>query len=179
MKYIQHIIFILSSLYLLLSFRTDSTQITNEADVKAAFIINFTKYIEWNNGILDKSDVFKIGVLGNSQVYQSLKQLSSKKVKDKQIEVLYFQNSSSLQECHLLYVSSSITLSDLKASSNSVKCKNALIIGDKKDALVNGASINFVAVGDQLKFEINLQNINKNQLKVSSQLLQLATTVQE
>lgn len=170
----------MSSFYLLLSFKTEgTTQISNEADVKAAFIINFTKYIEWNSSSLDKSDVFKIGVLGDTPIYQSLKELSAKKVKNKQIEVLFFQNSSSLQECHLLYVSSNMTLNDLKSSSNSVKCKNALVIGDKKDALVNGASINFVAVGDQLKFEINLQNINKNQLKVSSQLLQLATNVHE
>lgn len=157
----------------------DVIQINNEADVKAAFIINFTKYIEWNNGNLDKSSVFKIGVLGDTPIYESLKELSSKKVKNKQIEVTYFQNTGALQECHLLYVSSNMTLSDLRTSSNSSKCKNALVIGDKKDALVNGASINFIAVGDQLKFEINLQNINKNQLKVSSQLLQLATNVHE
>jgi hypothetical protein len=157
----------------------DSAQINNEADVKAAFIINFTKYIEWNNSDLENSSVFKIGVLGDTPIYESLKELSSKKVKNKHIEVVYFQNASALQECHLLYVSSNMTLSDLKSSSNSSKCKNTLVIGDKKDALVNGASINFIAVGDQLKFEINLQNINKNQLKVSSQLLQLATNVHE
>jgi len=150
-----------------------------ESDAKAAFIVNFTKYIEWQNSSLDNSESFKIGVLGDTKVYNSLKALSSKKIKNKKIEVLLFQKTDNIQECHLLYVSSSMSLSQLKTSANSSKCKNALIIGDKKDALTNGAAINFIAVGNQLKFEINIQNFNKNKLKVSSQLLQLATNVYE
>lgn len=154
-------------------------QASIETDAKAAFIINFTKYIEWQSSSLDNMDVFKIGVVGDHSVYQSLKSLSSKKVKNKKIEIYYFNKPDDIQECHLIYVSSSMTLNQLKSCSTSAKSKNTLIIGDKKGALNNGAAINFVAVGNKLKFEMNIQNFNKNKLKVSSQLLQLATNVYE
>lgn len=156
-----------------------SNQTNEEANIKAAFIINFTKYVEWQNNSLNNSEPFKIGVLGDTQIYNSLKTLSSKKVKNKKMEILLFNSKEDIEECHLLYVSPTMSLSQLKESATSTKCKNALIIGDKKDALSYGAAINFVKDNNQLKFEMNLQNFNKNKLKVSSQLLQIAINVYE
>lgn len=180
MKIIQYITLYISGILLLMVLTSYGTDQTNdEAAIKAAFIINFTKYVEWQNNSLNNSDSFKIGVLGDQQIFQSLKSLSSKKIKNKKMEIVAFNSIEDIQECHLLYVSHSMSLSQLKTSATSTKCRNALVIGDKKDALSNGAAINFVEVNNQLKFEMNIQNFNKNKLKVSSQLLQLATTVYE
>lgn len=166
-------------LILLVSYSFSFNQTDKEADIKAAFIVNFTKYVEWQNNSLENSNSFKIAVLADKQIYHSLQSLSSKKIKDMKIEVKLYASESEIEECHLLYVSPNLSLSQLRASTKSSFVRNALIVGDHKDALTNGAAINFVIVGDQLKFEINIQNFNKHKLKVSSQLLQLATNVYE
>lgn len=153
-------------------------QAVEEADVKAAFIINFTKYIEWESPGFANSDKFKIGVVGDDAVYKSLKAHAAKKIKDKNIELKFYSSLSQMEECHVFYVSEDMTLKDLKDCSSSDKSKYALVIGDKKNALSNGAGINFVLVGNNLKFEINQNNLSNNKLKASSALLSLAVTVQ-
>lgn len=175
-KVISGIIFCIS--FYLLSFNITTEQ-ADESDVKAAFIINFTKYIEWESPNFDNAEKFKIGILADESLYKSMKSLSSKKIKDKTIELKYYSSLSQLEESHLIYVSEDLTLKDVKSCANSDKTKYALIIGDKKNALSNGASINFISVGSNLKFEINQLNLSNNKLKASSALLNLAVNVQK
>ncbi len=151
----------------------------DEIALKSAFLFNFTKYVEWENGSLDDASSFKIGVVNDPEMIQALRNSSVKKIKNKKVEIIQINSIDKIQECHLFFFSASTSLSDIKSYSTSKSTRFALLVAERKNALNNGAAINLVKVSDQLKFEINLQNFNKNKLKVSSQLLQLAITVYE
>ena len=57
-----------------------------EANLKAAFIYNFTKYIDWGN--YDKGNNFVIGVAGDSPIFESLQAIARvSRVNDKMIVV--------------------------------------------------------------------------------------------
>ncbi len=50
--------------------------ISREDQIKAVFIYNFTKYIQWPES--DTSEVFIIGVLGNSNLVIPLRRIAQK-----------------------------------------------------------------------------------------------------
>lgn len=144
-------------------------------NLKAAFIYNFTKYITWP--YLDKSPTFKVGVIGDSQIIESLREMAKKKqVSDKAIEVLHFNNPNEIQYCHILFVSSSLADS-LKPILFNLKRRAVLTIGDTPGFGDSGLMINFYMHENAIKFEVNTAKLETAGLKVSSQLLKLARII--
>lgn len=138
---------------------------------KVVFIYSFTKYISWP-AELSQGD-FLIGVFGSSEMSKELNIVAEKrKVGIRRIKVLYFPSVSSLQKCHIVYVPK-----DKKAELNKViekyKLQAVVVITDIPGAIQKGAAINFIFVGGKQKFEIRKGNVEKNGLKVNSQLLNL------
>ena len=55
--------------------------------------------------------------------------------------------------------------------------KSTLIITEKNEAISEGSAINFVVVGDKLKFELSPNNAEKYNIKLSSKLNEMAFKV--
>jgi hypothetical protein len=52
--------------------------------------------------------------------------------------------------------------------------KNTLVITEKNGAIEQGSAINFVVIGDKLKFELSPGNATKYDIKISSKLNEMA-----
>lgn len=146
------------------------------AKTQSLFIYNFaSRYIEWPESY--KEGGFSIGVLGESPLTNFLNDLAStKKVVNQSIEVKKYSGLSEITKCHILIVPKDRqeSIGDIM---NKVKNHATLIITEKEGAVKQGSVINFVIVENRQKFEINKTAIEKQELKVSSQLLPLATQV--
>jgi YfiR/HmsC-like len=144
-----------------------------EAALKAAFIYNFTKYIDWNTSIQDK---FIIGIMETSPVYDALLEIAQKNtVNGKRILVRKFFNADDISFCNILFIPANTTfsLSSILARVD----KGTLTISEEEGFAEMGTAFNFVIVHDKLKFEANVNSINAAGLKASSQLLKLAKIV--
>jgi len=144
-----------------------------ESDLKAAFIYNFTKYIDWEES---EPNEFSIGVIGSSHTYNSLLEMAkSKTANEKRIVVRHFDKPDEIINCNILFISSNSTnqLSSILGKVN----KGTLTISEEEGAAEQGTAFNFVVVNDKLKFEANVKAINAAGLKASSQLLKLAKIV--
>ncbi|MDQ2862317.1 MAG: YfiR family protein [Bacteroidota bacterium] len=144
-----------------------------ESNLKAAFIYNFIKYIDWN---ADSAAEFSIGVIGPSPVYQYLQGVAATKtVNDKKIVVKHFDNPDSITFCNILFISESdpFSLSEVLAKIG----RGTLIVSEEPGLAKQGTAFNFVEVRDKLKFEANVKSISSSGLKVSSRLLKLAKIV--
>ena len=144
-----------------------------ESNVKAAFIYNFTKYIEWdtNNG-----DEFVIGIIGTSPIYQPLSDIAATKtVQNKRIVIRQVNKPEEIANCDILFISanSSFPLSSIFANTH----RGTLLISETPGYANMGTALNFIVEHDKLKFEANLKSISDEGLKASSQLLKLATIV--
>lgn len=149
-----------------------------EYSAKAAFIYNFTKFVEWEKE--ETSSSFIIGVVGESFIYKPLLGLAAnKKINNKKIEVVKFNSPSEISACQILFVPETSSSKNLKDCIDSKYTRNTLIITEKQGHLECGSGINFIIVDNKIKFEINLASLNKASLKASSQLLKLAQNVQE
>jgi hypothetical protein len=147
-----------------------------ESQVKAAYIYNFTKFLEWKT---KDFGFFTIVVLGKSSIANSLYKIaSSKKINGKTIIVNEISDLSNLDFCNILYLVSNdddILIDTLKK----IKGKNVLLITSAKGFAEKGAAINFVQVGDKIKFEINRKELEEKGIIPNSSLLSLAYKIYE
>jgi hypothetical protein len=146
------------------------------AKFKALYIYNFPKYFEWPADY--RKGNFIIGVLGNnsSTVSELNKIVSGKTVGDQIIEIKSFANVEGISKCQMLIINAD--KSDLLPKTIAkLKGKSTLIISEKEGAIKFGAVINFVIKDSKQKFELSINNAEKNSLKVSKTLLPLAIAV--
>lgn len=146
------------------------------ARIKAIYIYNFTKYIEWPAEY--KEGNFVIGVYGtNIPLLSELnKMASSKTVGTQKLEIKNLSSSSDAVSCHIVYILSdnSAQLADIIGK---IKGKSTLIVTDKAGMAKQGAGINFSVVENKQKIELNRANIEKYKLKVASTLVDMAVQV--
>jgi hypothetical protein len=150
--------------------------VADEYNLKAAFLYNFTRYIEWTPET--NTQEFVIGVVGTSAIYDPLEDIAnSKTVNGKRIVIRVFTNPEDITFCHILFVSRSANF-PLIDIMEKARVKGTLIVTEKNGLAAQGAAINFIIVENKLKFEANTKSIKKADLKVSSQLLKLAILIE-
>jgi hypothetical protein len=145
--------------------------------MKAVFIYNFTKYIEWPDS--DTTGCFKIGVIGNSSIITPLKNIEKEKRVNKiKIKIITINDPREIKDCRILLIDKSEKhrLADILSE---ISGKNILTIGDTPDFAASGMAINFIVINEKIKFEINSDALNRAGLKASSHLLKLAILVEE
>ena len=146
-----------------------------ENKLKAVFVYNFTKYIEWPAN--DSSGTFLIGVLGDSGIITPLREIQKEKViKGRSIDIVTYRSPDDIMRCNVLFISSSEE-PKLKEIQEKIGKKPVLTIGDTPGFAGKGIAINLVMVGGKMRFEINSRSLKAARLKVSSQLLKLAILV--
>jgi len=171
---------------ILLFFAKDvlKAQVDYSNELKAAYIYQFTKFIDWKD-VEDPSSVFIIGVLGGKTgIYPYLMEISQRhKIKSKiiVIEEIVFADqlnaASEINYCDILFVPkhNAEYLDRLLELADA----NTLLIGESPNFAENGGAINFVQHENRLTFELNKNAILRNGFKVSNQLLKLAILVEE
>lgn len=146
-----------------------------EANLKAAFIYNFTKYIDW--GIYNYRSEFVIDILGDAAIANSLEQIAKEKtINNKPIVVHVLDNPSQATDCDILFISRDcgFTLDKILPIID----KGVLTISEQPGYAEQGTAFNFIIVNNKLKFEANLKAIASAGLKAGSQLLKLAKIVE-
>jgi hypothetical protein len=143
----------------------------NEYQVKAMFVFNFTKYVEWPE---EKSnDAFTIGIIGESEIIEPLERIATqKKVGDRKI-VIKTLSAETDEYCNIIIVSNS-RLNKLEQIEKRYTGKGVLIISDESQ---RSAAINLVTRDNKIRFEINQSLAKSGGVKISSQLLSLAVEV--
>ncbi len=146
------------------------------AKFKALYIYNFPKYFEWPSDY--RTGNFVIGVLGNNSATMAElnKIVLDKTVGEQIIEIKSFTNVENVSKCQMLLVTNE--KNDLLPKLIiKLKGKSTLIISEKEGAIKAGSIINFVIKDSKQKFELSVNNAEKNSLRVSKTLIPLAIEV--
>ena len=155
------------------AFSAGAQVVDEESRLKAAFIYNFTKYIDWD---ISNADEFTIGVLGSSNIYSSLLEIArTKTVNEKRIVIRHFNRPEEIINCNILFISANSLHSPEPILSK--VGKGTLTVSEESGFAEQGTAFYFVVINDKLKFEANVKSINAAGLKASSQLLKLAKIV--
>jgi hypothetical protein len=148
-----------------------------EYDVKAAYLYNFAHFVQWPEEVLSEDTAYiKIGILGEDPFGEILDQIASgKTVNGKKLQVHRFKTVESLEYCHILFVcgSENARLNDI---FKHIEGWNMLTVGETAAFFERGGMVNFIKLGNKVRFEISKKTTEKADLKISSRLLRLAVT---
>jgi uncharacterized protein DUF4154 len=153
-------------------------QSPTEYQVKAVFLYNFAKFVDWPQPVGNASlDPFVIGVLGDDPFGNVLDQaLLGKSVNGRPLRVRRFKRAEDAKACQIVFISSSEG-KHLQFILQSLKGTSVLTVGDTKGFADLGGVINFILEDDRVHFEINVDAAESAGLKISSKLLSLAKVV--
>lgn len=146
-----------------------------EYDVKAAFIHNIVKFVEWPTG---SSANLQLCIMGQSPFTEAATLLAGKKIGQQVWEVRQVDSRESLSECRVLFIAASES-GDLRRILDGIQASGILTVGDSNSYAEQGVMVNFYPEQDKLRFEINVAAANRAGLRISSQLLKLARIVHE
>ena len=149
-----------------------------EYQVKAAFLYNFAKFVEWPARAFPGSSApFRICVLGRDPFGDTLTNVvQGKSISGHAILSLQVQSPAEARSCHVLFLSQSDP-ETLKQGLDRLRGLPILTVGESADFLALGGMINFVLEEDRVRFEINLEAAERHRLKLSSKLLAVARLV--
>lgn len=155
-----------------------SSATPSEYQVKAAFIYNFTKFIEWPGGAFTgESSPFVIGVVGKDPFGAELeKPLDGKTMNGRAFVIKRFKQVSDMQTCHILFVCGSEKDRLPKVMERVVKA-NTLVVGDMPQFVQRGGMVNFFVEDKRVRFEINPDSTERAGLKISAKMMSLAKVV--
>ena len=146
----------------------------SEYQVKAAFIFNFAKFVEWPSGAFtDAKAPLCIGVLGENPFGANLERtVQDKTLNNRSIVIKECKTLDEARKCHLLFISAS-EKKPLQEIRNGLAGAHLLTVGEAEDFLKGGGMINFFREGNRFRFEINDGAAKKAGLKIDSKLLGL------
>lgn len=150
----------------------------SEYQVKALFLYNFAKYIQWPPEVFASAGAsITIGIVGNDNFGNDLPNMvNGKTVDGRPFVIKHLSANDDFQGCQILFISNSES-GHLEAILGKVGTLPILTVGETDSFLANGGIINFVLKNGNVRLEINLVSSDKARLKISSRLLSVADTV--
>lgn len=149
-------------------------QIPTEYEVKAAFIYNFAKFVEWPSNPSQSS--VAVCVFGKDPFGSAFVPIEDKRVGDKKIIIKRNVSFQNLEDCNILFISNS-EKERLPQILEALGGLPVLTIGDTTGFALHGVMINFYMEDKTVRFEINQEAAEHAGLKISSKLLKIARIV--
>jgi len=153
-------------------------QTADEYQVKAAFLYNFAKFVEWplQTFKTDKEPI-RICVLGQDPFAGALVQtVGGKTVLGRTFVVVDISDVTPGGNCQMLFVGSS-EKKRLRALLAEVPPTGVLTVGETDGFANEGGIVNFKVEGGRIGIEINNDAALRAKLRISSKLLSLAQIV--
>lgn len=146
----------------------------NETTVKALFVYNFTKYLEWE---AIPGNKFVIGIYDQFEIAQELILSCKNKLANKlPIEIKIIKKTADVKSCHVLYIPQKHN--DLFEAIKTEAAKNKVVLITEVPGMCSkGSCLNIIRKDKKLGFEINETELKQCGIKIYEQLTNLATTV--
>jgi hypothetical protein len=156
--------------------RAENAERYSEDAVKAVFLYRFTGFIDWPRSTQSASE-FRIAILDSEGVAEALgRLLAGRSIKDKPAHVYKIKRAQDLGAADMVYVGAD-RAEDLAAVTALVADRPILIVSSTTGGLEHGSAVNFLLVDQHVRFEVSLAAASRAGLRISSDMLSVATRV--
>ncbi len=156
---------------------TASAQTPTEYQVKAAFLYNFAKFIQWPSDAQADEGAFVITILGRDPFGSALDDtLQGKTIDNRKISLRRVSRPEDVGSSRILFVGDS-ERDRLAQILKQIGTRAVLTVGEMNQFAERGGVIRFKMDQDRIRFEINVAAAERSRLRISSQLLKLAEIV--
>lgn len=145
----------------------------NEYELKAAFILNFAKFVTWPN--LVPATEIDIAIWGSDRTHGVMAEaLAGKRVGPHALSVRRYNPDD--RPPHILFVHAAREPipAELRAR---LTAAHTLVVGESPDFAARYGVIGFVQRGANLRFQVNIEAADRTGLEISARLAQLAEIV--
>ncbi len=146
-----------------------------EYEVKAAYLLNFMRYVEWPADAFDGGDdPLRVCVLGSDPFGSVLEEtVAGRRAQNRPIRLLHVDGPAQARRCHLVFIAYDEwrRRPDVLAA---LRARGVLTVGEGREFAAAGGVLSFVAVGQTVRFAVNLAARDAARLAISSRMLALA-----
>jgi len=153
-------------------------QTVDEYHIKAAFVFNFAKFIEWpTEAFKTPDDPLVICVVGQDQMANALREtVNGNAIDGRPVIIRQIAIGQGPCDCHILFVGASAMK---RFRSHPKESTGVLTVGETPGFAVDGGAITLKLEDGRVRFEINVAAAERQQLRISSKLLSLAQVVKK
>jgi YfiR/HmsC-like len=175
MELLKRAKFIAAVALLLMSPLRFATSSQSEYALKAVFLYNFCRFIDWpDSAFASPNEPLTIGIIGDDPFGSLLNEaIEGEKYHNRPIRIDHFRAPGDIKRCHLLFVSHSNSgrLDQILAA---VAGKSVVTVSETEDFLNRGGMITLTAEQNRIRLRINPAALHSANLAVSSKLLRVA-----
>ncbi len=147
-----------------------------EHDVKAAYLYNFTRFVEWPAEVPPGSHPFRLCVVADEKITGAIQRtMSGESVNGRTAETVVPRSVHDVRSCQVLFVGRAqlVKAAPLLAA---VRDHPVLTVSDAENFAGDGAAgtIGFVRQEGRVRFDVNLEAAKRSRLVISSRLLQVS-----
>ena len=149
-----------------------------EYQVKAAYLLNFTRYVEWPPARTPAADrPLTLCILGKDPFGDALDQaLRDRTSQGHRIVLRRVQTARMTDGCHVVFLTDD-TWSGEAHIVATLTSRGILTVGNSDRFAKSGGVIGFIISNETVRFVINLHARDEAGLRISSRMLSLATTL--
>ena len=148
-----------------------------EYAVKAAFLFNFIKFVDWPDGRFPpEGEPIQVCILGRDPFGDILDSIEERTAQNRPLRLTRDPTSEDLDRCHVLFISSSEEFR-LAQILKDLEARGILTVGDMADFARRGGVIGFALRNNRVGLDVNLDAAERAQLKISAKVLELAQVV--
>jgi hypothetical protein len=158
--------------------RQEPAQALPEYVVKAGFLFNFAKYVEWPAEAFENADTpITIGIVGTDPFGEGLeKTFKNKTARGRTFVIQRFSEPAGIRRCHILFVPRS-EKERLQEILKLVETRPVLTVGEDDGFSRAGGTTNILIEKEKPRLEVNPDAAEKAGLTIDSKLLKVATIV--
>lgn len=151
-----------------------------EYKVKAGYLYNFAKFVEWPTTSLASSVTpFVIGVADSGDLLEYWKPLlDGKSVNGHRVSIRAIDPTNVPNDIHILFVSRTVSITP-EETRKLLGTAPVLVVGEVTQFAERGGSVGFIEERGAIRITLNLQQITGTGLKVSSKLSSVARIVKD
>jgi hypothetical protein len=157
-----------------------AAEVSNEFQLKAAFVYNFAKFVQWpTNRVQQPDNPFVIGIFGTNVFGTELEKITKgRTINGRSIEIKYFEAENDARQAHMLFVCQA---EDARVGGllNALAGSSVLTVGESQAFAAAGGMIQFTRKADKIRWVINTGTAEQAGLKISAHLQRLAISIRK
>jgi len=170
----------LSQLLILVAVRSSAQQpvIDREAKIKAAYLYQFIRYVQWPDATADPSTPIVIGTVGGAAVDHYVALIArNRRAGNRELMHLQVTTAEQARRCNILFVPESTDPESASAIIQNLREDPVLLVGETRQFVESGGVIAFSVVDNNVRLQLSMKSAAERNLKISSQLAKLAQLI--
>lgn len=163
----------------ILAASAEARSATPEYEVKAAFIYNFTKFVDWPDSEPEERSNLGLCILGDDPFGNSMDALAGREVQGRSIEIRYPETLGDARSCQVVYISRSEGSRVSEILSELGESRGILFVSDIPRFAEQGGTIELRVIDNKIRFAVNVAAADSGRIEISSRLLRLAVEVMD